>query len=199
MNDEALTEKIAELDLRMYQGTFDEDYLIAQWWDLLVSTGDIDVLVASSAHPLSGFLSLFKSPNVLAYTVRDNAIESAHWLEPVSTSQRAVFLSSWCNSKLRGTKRHATLMTTVYELIFAMQKKTIIGITKQQTLLDLHRKMGYVILDAVPDLFDSEQGWVMYLTEDSFKASRLYAAAVKIKQKEYDKWAEEKVQEAQAI
>jgi len=186
MKDEALTEKVQEIGLHLYQGTFDEDYLIAQWWDSLVESDDISLLVSSSAYSLSNFYGLFKSPNMLAYTVRDDQMESAHWAEPVSTSENAVFFSSWCLAAMRGKKQHAVVMTTVYELIFGTGKKVIIAITKQEQLLDLFRKMGYVILDPVPYLFDHDQAWVVYLTKENFERSRLYAVANKISNKEYN-------------
>ena len=187
MNDEALTQKVVELGIRLYRGAFDEDYLLAQWWDHLINSGDINRLLSVNAHNLSSFFQLFELPrNMLAYTVKDGAIESAHWVEPVGTSEVAVFFSSWCCEEMRGRKQHAILMTTIYEIIFAMGKKTIIGITKQESLLDLHAKMGYVILDPVPNLFDLDSAWIMYLTKDNFERSRLYAVANKIANKEYN-------------
>jgi hypothetical protein len=129
---------------------------------------------------------MFKPPNMLAYTANDNSLESAHWAEPISTSPHAIFFSSWCAHSLRGTKEQAVLMTTIYELLFNLGKRVVVGVTKQEKLLDLHRKLGYVILDPVPYLFDEDSAWIMYLTKDAFETSRLYAAATKIVEKEYN-------------
>jgi hypothetical protein len=177
---DALTEKVKELGITLYSGTPDEDVIIAQWWDLLFGTPEFADLVSSSAYSLSAFYSMFKPPNMMAYTVKDDAIESVHWAEPISTSPHAIFFSSWCAEELRGTKRQAILMTTLYQLLFSMGKRVILGITKQEKLLDLHRKLGYVILDPVPFLFDDASAWVMYLTKDAFEHSRLYVTANKI-------------------
>ncbi len=177
-----LQERIKELGIHLYQATSDEDILIAEWWDLLVLDGELSKLVASSAYPLSAFYGLFKSPNILAYTVKDDQLESAHWAEPVSTSEHAVFFSSWSTESLRGTKRQALIMTAVYGVLFALGKKTLLGITKQEDLVELHKKMGYVILDPVPHLFDDDKAWIMYLTKTGFKNSRLQATANKIKE-----------------
>ena len=179
-----LEERIKELGIHLYHGTPDEDIIIAKWWDSMFGTPEFSDLVASTAHSLSAFYTMFRPPNMMAYTVRDAAIESAHWAEPVSTSDKAVFFSSWCAESLRGTKRQAVLMTTIYELLFNMDKSVILGITKQEKLLDLHRKLGYVILDPVPYLFDGDSAWIMYLTREGFETSRLYAAANKILNKE---------------
>ncbi len=180
-----LTERIKELGIHLYQATSDEDILIAEWWDRLVHDGqhgELVKLVASNAYSLSAFYGLFKPPNMLAYTVRDEQMESAHWVEPVSTSQHAVFFSSWSSKELRGTKKQATLMTTIYTMLFAMGKKTLLGITKQEDLLEVHKMMGYVILDPVPHLFDDDKAWIMYLTKTGFENSRLQATANKIKE-----------------
>ena len=78
-------------------------------------------------------------------------------------------------------------MTTVYKLLFAMGKKTILGITKQEDLLDLHRKLGYVIMGPVPNLFDDDEAWIMYLTQESFETSRVFAVANKLEEREHGK------------
>jgi len=101
----SLEERLSDLSIRMYQHTFDEDLLIADWWHAMSRTGEISQLVASNAHTLSGFYSLFKSPNMLVYTVKEEQMESAHWAEPVSTSPNAVFFSSWWEPESRGSKR----------------------------------------------------------------------------------------------
>jgi len=178
----ALKDRAEELEICLYRGTVDEDILIAEWWD---SLGDeLPKLVTESAYSLSSFYSLFKSPNMMSYTVRDRKMESVHWAEPVSTSPHAIFFSSWSSKALRGTKRHAILMATIYEILFSMDQKTILGITKQQELLELHSKLGYEIMGPVPHLFDGDEAWVMYLTKESFEASRVYAVANKIISKE---------------
>jgi hypothetical protein len=188
-----LTKKVEELGIYLYQRTADEDILIAQWWDSLFGSVEFSNLVAASAQSLSQLYGLFKPPNMMVYTVEDKAIESIHWVEPVSSSPYAVFFSSWSSPKLRGARRQAVLMTTIYELIFAMGKKTIIGITKQERLLNLPEGLGYVIVGKIPSLFDAEPAWIMYLDMQGLKSSRLYAAAQKILNKEKSSWvAEEK-------
>jgi hypothetical protein len=183
---DALTEKVEQIGLMLYQGTRDEDVIIAEWWDSMFGTEEFGNLIAESARSLSAFYTLFKPPNVMAYTVQEQKLESVHWAEPVSSSPHAIFFSSWCSKELRGTKRQALVMTTVYEVLFNLGKSVILGITKQEKLLDLHRKLGYVIMESVPYLFDHDAAWIMYLTKPAFETSRLYAAANKISKKEYN-------------
>jgi hypothetical protein len=179
-----LTQKIERLGLKLYQGTPDEDVIIAEWWDSLFGTEEFSNLVASGSWSLSNIYVMFKPPNMMAYTVADQQLESVHWAEPVSSSPHAIYFSSWCAGKIRGTKHQVVLMCAVYETLFSMGKSVIIGITKQEKLLDLHRKLGYVILDPVPYLFDSDPAWIMYLTRQNFERSRLYAAGAKILKEE---------------
>jgi hypothetical protein len=177
-----LKERVEELGICLYRGGFDEDILVAQWWDSLAE--ERSNLVSSSAYNLSSFLNLFQPPNMMCYTVADDEMESVHWVEPVATSDYTVFFSSWSAKELRGTRRHLALMKTVYELVFNLGKKTILGITKQQKLLELHSKIGYVVFDPVPHLFDHDPAWIMYLTKESFETSRMCAVADKIEDKE---------------
>ena len=181
----ALKEHLTQLGAHLYCGTRDEDILIAEWWDRVFGTEEFGNLISSSARSLSALYGLFKPPKIMVYTVADGAIESLHWIEPTATSDGAVFFSSWSSPKLRGTKRQALLMATIFSLIFAMGKKTIIGITKQEKLLNLHKGLGYVIVGQIPNLFDAEPAWIMYLDRAGLEASRLWTVANKIKNKEY--------------
>lgn len=174
-----LKQRNEQLGINLYQATQPQDYMIAMWWDDITASGEIEKLVASNARTLSSFFRLFQPPNLMSYTEKDERIESAHWLEPVATSSSAVFLSSWWEPESRGTKRHAQVMSTVYETIFAMGKKTILGVTKQGELIGLHRSIGYDIMGPIPNLFDDEPAWIMSLTELKFKAGRLFRAANK--------------------
>jgi len=172
---EELTNRVAKLGIRLYQGTFDEDYVIARWWDKLTNSGEINRFAAQSAQPLSGFFSMFQAPNMLSYTLHDSGeIESAYWVRPVPTSPYAVFLSAWKDPSCRATKRHAQVGSTVHELLFTMGKLTIMGITKQVSLLKLLKDMGYDILGPIPNLCDQDKGWLCVLTEEKFKQGKLY-------------------------
>lgn len=176
-------ENLKKLGIRLYQGSEQEDRALAVLWDSLVESGEIDLLVAQSARSLSTFLGLFRLPNMLIYTWDGIDMESIHWVEPVTTSANAVFFSSWCSPETRGTKRHLELATAIYELIFAMGKKLILGVTKQEQLLALHVKLGYAIMDPMPFLFDDCHAYIMYMTQPMFEDSRIYAVRNKLRNK----------------
>ena len=172
-----LTDKLSELGVKVYSATVSEDYAVACLWDKLSENNEIMKLVTQSAYSLSGFLALLQAPSVTFYTQTETTLESLHWAEPVATSKNAVFFSSWWNADTRGTKHHAFVMSAIYELMCAMEKKTVMGVTKQRSLLDLHRKIGYRVLKPIPNLFDDKDAWIMYLTESLFKQGILYRVA----------------------
>jgi len=177
--------RIKEVGLRLYQGTIPEDILIGAWWDRLLTSHELEKLVSSNAHAPSNFMHLFKTPNVMFYTVdKEDRMETVSWVEPVNTSPDACYFSSWNAPEIRGTRRQILIMDTIYLSLFAFGKKTIIGITKQPGLLKLHKKLGYVILEPIPNLFDHSPAWVMYLTQENYEKSRIHAAAVRISGKE---------------
>lgn len=183
--DKPMTEQLEDLGIKLYRGSEPEDRMVAVWWDSLCDTGELQQLVAENAYNLSAFFTLFKQPSAMIYTEKDGSIETAHWVEPVSTSNHAVFFSSWYTPELRGSKRQALLSHTIYSFIFSMGRKLIVGITKQPQLLKLHEKLGYVILGSMPNLFDGYEGWLMYLTPEGLASSRLAASVARIKEKAY--------------
>lgn len=173
----SLIDNLNEHGVKFYAGTVDEDIAITHLWHDLQSTGEITKLVATNAYSLSGFFSLLKLPNVAFYTQRGQDIESLHWLEQVSTSADAIFFSSWWRPDGRGSKRHSIVSSLVYQLVFSLDRKLIIGITKQENLLPLHKKIGYHVHEPIPYLFNGQTGWIMHLTEHDFKNGQLYKAA----------------------
>ena len=181
------TERLQELGVKVYTQTAQEDRCLAVLWDRLDGNGDLSLITAQSARSLSGFLAMFAPPSVLLYTMLDeqaSEIESINWATPMGISDNCVYFSAWMHESVRGTRRHAVLASTIYEAIFEMGKQTIIGITKQQQILPLHTKMGYIIVDQVPHLFDDHPAWFMYLTKPSFEKSKLLATANRIANKE---------------
>jgi hypothetical protein len=181
-------ERLEQLGVRLYMQTAEQDRHLAILWDKLSDTGELGLIAAKSAQSLSGFLGMFSPPCVLMYTMYDEQaqeIESINWARSMGLSDYAIYFSAWMHEEVRGTKRHAMLASSIYEVIFSMERKVIIGITKQVDLLPLHEKMGYTIVDQVPYLFDESPAWFMYLTDENFKKGKLYSTANKILDKEF--------------
>jgi len=183
---EKIQEKLKQLGVELYKASSLEDRLIAVWWDSLCESNELQQLFASNAHSLSGLFSVLRQPNMALYTTWHENIESIHWAEPVNTSANAVFFSSWCHPTLRGKKRQGQILHSIYSLLFAMGKKLILGITKQEKLLSLHQGMGYDILGPIPHLFDDAHAWLVYMTKPTFLSSRLSAVVNKLEEREND-------------
>jgi len=183
---EEIKNKMQQAGISLYEATAWEDRMIAIWWDELCSSEEISQLLSASAHSLSGLYSVLGSPNITLYTIWHDNIESIHWIEPVNTSPNAVFFSSWCHPTLRGKKRQGEILHAIYSLLFAMGKKLILGVTKQEKLLSLHEGMGYDILGPIPFLFDDSHAWLVHMTEPTFKASRLSAVVNKLEERKND-------------
>jgi len=178
-------ERIKSLGIKLYQQRPEEDYAIAMWWDRVYQDGTISEFATEACKSLSVFMSMFKNPNLMLYTTHGGNIEMAGWCEPIATSQRAAFFSSWCDPDFRGSKRQAMVMSVIYETIFQF-KEVLIGITKHKDLLDLHRKMGYTVEMYVPYLFDDNNAYVAFMTKDAFYEGQLFKTARKLFLKQGD-------------
>ena len=181
-----IQKNMLDLGISLYGATTWEDRMIAVWWDELCDSGEISQLLSVNAHSLSGLFSVLRQPNMALYTIWHENIESIHWAEPVNTSPNAIFFSSWCHPSLRGKKRQGQILHSIYSLLFAMGKKLILGVTKQEQLLSLHQGMGYDILGPIPHLFDDSHAWLVHMTEQTFLSSRLSAVVTKLKEREND-------------
>lgn len=178
-------ERIKELGIKLYQQKPEDDYTIAMWWDRVYQDGTITEFATEACKSLAVFISMFKDPNVMFYTTHGGNIEMAGWCEPISTSEHTAFFSSWCDPDFRGSKRQAMVMSTIYEIIFQF-KKVLIGITKQQDLLQIHYKIGYKDHGVIPYLFDEEKAVVLHLTKEAFYEGQLFKAAQRLFLKQGD-------------
>ena len=74
--------------------------------------------------------------------------------------------------------KEVQLMDAVYEGVFQFAD-VLVGITKQEKLLEIHRKIGYVYGCAVPYFFDSDPAYIVYLTKSGYRSGKVYAVARK--------------------
>lgn len=171
---EEFKEKIKELGIVFYQRTYEQDIQLLNWWHELQQSGDFGRLFADSQLPLSKFLKLFDPPCILSYTTdEENKIKHAIWFTPLSDSPTAAFVGFWTRESARGTRHMLKASVTLYSLAFKMFQ-TLVGVTKHEHLLRIHRKMGYNISGQVPNFLEGNDAWIVYLTEENFKASRVY-------------------------
>jgi len=146
----------------------DADLRLIHWWLRMRKDGDLDLTFLSSAHTLSGFMELWKT-NELAYEYDDDGMTMAFWL---TRYMGTAMVGLWIRSDKR--KHIPTLRSVMqaYQFVFDNGLLSIFGVTKQEDLLDEHRKLGYTVLGEVPGLWDGNQsGWIVVLTADAFRAN----------------------------
>ena len=116
---------------------------------------------------LHSFLSTFQPPNQLLFkSDLKLGLWFAAWLEPALSG---AFVGLWCQDKMRHTK--ALLETVEEALDYGLyQYPVLIGVTKQENLLDAYRRLGYNVLGKVPLIFDGEDAWIAHITRGSFEA-----------------------------
>jgi len=79
------------------------------------------------------------------------------------------FFGLWC----RDIRRHGKgiLEATEEALDYGLSwYPVLMGVTKQENLLDAHRKLGYNVMGKMPAIFDGEDAWVVYITREMFNA-----------------------------
>ena len=177
---EAYIEEAKKLGIQFYQPCEEQDLLLLKWWMHLHETGDLTKLFSDYHRTLSNFYNFITPPCRLAFKVNDEGqIVFAVWFVPVSDSATSTFMGYWADKNFRSTHEHLRISTLVYTLAFKIWK-VIVGVTKHEGLLRIHRKTGYNIVGSIPHFLDDEEVWVVYLTEDNFKRSTLYKAGERL-------------------
>lgn len=151
----------------LYHPNRENDLEIVRWWVRLERDGDLDRLMLEGGRTISDLFRMVAGPSkalLFAHTPEDG-IWFAMWFEPCL---QGAFCGAWLAKDKRGTRQgvYAFLDAWTWALV---AWPVVIGVTKQPNLLPIHRKVGYTVLGAIPDLFDGQEATVMYLTRQAFR------------------------------
>jgi len=173
-------EEAKKLGLQFYQPCEEQDVLLLKWWMYLRETGDLTKLFSDYHRTLSNFYNFLTPPCRLAFKLdADNQIIFAVWFVPVSDSATSTFMGYWAHENFRSTQEHVRVSNIIYTLAFKIWK-VIVGVTKHENLLRIHRKLGYNIVGTIPHFLDDQDVWIVYLTEENFKQSLVYKVGEKL-------------------
>jgi len=177
---EAYIEEAKKLGLQFYQPSETHDVLLFKWWMKLYESGELTQLFSDYHRSLSNFFNFLTPPCRLIFKLDDNdQIIFAVWFVPVSDSDTSAFMGYWAHKNFRSTREHLRISNIVYTLAFKIWK-VIVGVTKHEDLLRIHRKLGYNIVGTIPHFLDDQEVWIVYLTEENFKQSPLYKAGERL-------------------
>lgn len=99
-----------------------------------------------------------------------NQVIFAMWFWPMLAGAQA---GLWLAPEIRGTKQSVQLVCTVLDC--ALQNRPLVlGVTKQENLLEPHRKLGYTVSERLPSFWDGEDAWVVTVTRPAFQQSLTY-------------------------
>jgi hypothetical protein len=171
--------KAKELNTGIYVPTPEYDIALINWWRYLNQTGDFDDLFTESQRPFTKFAKIFDPPCILVLTFEDTFTWNAIWFTPFGDSASSAFVGNWCDSAKRGTKEQVKVNKFIYDFAFAFWQ-TLVGITKHERLLRVHRKLGYNIVGSLPHFLEGEEAWIVYLTKENFQKSKFYSVGEKV-------------------
>ena len=152
-----------------YERTFEHDALMLGWYHELIQSGDMDLTFMPSTRPLSRWFALFRDCH-LYFQVDEKGIWWACWYEP---AYGGAMYAMWCRTDRRKSRQHVA--NTMQALEAGVQRwGTLFGLTKQDDLLELHRRLGYTIVGDVPGLWEGGSAWLVVLTPATFAEGVFY-------------------------
>lgn len=169
-------EQFKEINAFIYTHNPNEEIFLLRWWMHLQETGDIKKLIKPSSHSVDSFFHLFSYPTTLIYSLdKDGEINNAAWVSPDDEKaiKKTAYSGAWTREDTRGTKLQYKFIRTFYSLSFEFFD-SLLGITWQKELLDLHIKLGYTVVGCIPDYYDQPYCYIIRLTGGEFKNSRFY-------------------------
>ena len=151
-------------DLRLYNWER-EEFLLVEWYNQLVTSGDHFITFSSDMRHLSTFLTTFKN-QALVYAVDNLGMWFACWFEPIMSG---AYFGTW----VRKDKRHGTAWYGRFKAAIdaAFQRLTVlIALTKQEAVAEQLERIGAVHGMRIPALWDGEAVDVYTLTRDQWNA-----------------------------
>lgn len=175
-----LAEKAKELGLIAYQPCEEHDALLLLWWKGLLETEEFDRVLPRRAHKLSSFFQVFQPPTFAMFAHdEDNRIWIAAWFDLFSDIDSGVFMHFWGREDMRHTREGILATHIIYD--FATRTwPVVVGVTKHEDLLRIHRKVGYNIVGSIPKMLDGVDAWILYLTRELYTDSKFYKTGEKI-------------------
>jgi hypothetical protein len=156
----------------LYAPSYDTDTLLELWFHQLRVSGELEQLYLTDQRHLSFFLRSFQQPVQLVYQLDETPqIVVALWFDPSPA------IGAWCGLWVKDghRTRRATLNFILDTYTAAFETWPILyGLTKQESLLEPHRRLGYTIGPEIPSAFDGHKGWLVTLTKLGFERSLLY-------------------------
>lgn len=149
----------------VYNRSTEHDLLLARWWAILCETGELRTTFAKSIESLSSFYALFHPPSVLLFFTDANGIWLAAWFESVLSG---AFMGLWSRQDKRKSRSAFRAVLSIYRQALVTWP-VLIGVTKQEKLIDQHQRLGYTLLGKIPCLFDGEDAFVLVLTKQTFR------------------------------
>jgi len=159
------------LNALIYSQSPAEDLIMLRWWIHLTETGDMQRLITPKSRRLPAFLSVFKFPTALIYSLDAmGEIDNAFWATP--EDDHIAYCGLWCREDVRGKRRQFDFTSFVYTFAFEFYS-ALLGTTWQADLLDIHQKLGYNVIGCIPKLYDEDFVYIVHLTREAFQASHL--------------------------
>lgn len=143
------------------------EMLILQWHlNLKTDPEEYDKLFADSTHTLTSLLHWATSTVMLAFEMDKDGVWAACWVEPCLN---AVWFGSWIRRDKRHTKSALKFINEAYARVLD-KFPTILGLTSQPKLADLHIKLGYKFGCRVPGMFNGKDALIFIMTRESREA-----------------------------
>lgn len=146
----------------------EHDLLLLQWWEKLFKSGELQTTYGSGAESLGTFYELFRAPKLALMDADEEGIFFCMSLEPFMSGAAATL---W----IRDDKRRSIDLLKTLRLCYEKALDhfpVLIGVTRQQRLLEEHVKWGYTVLGEIPALMDKQPTWVVYLTKAGYEAAQ---------------------------
>lgn len=145
------------------------EMLLLDWHlKLKVEPEEYDKIFADQTHTLTDLLGWASTKVILAFEMDKEGVWAACWVEPCLN---AAYFGSWIRKSKRHTKSALKFINEAYARVLD-KFPTILGLTSQPNLADLHIKLGYVYGCRIPQMFNGKDALLFVMTRESREARK---------------------------
>jgi hypothetical protein len=141
---------------------------LAQWYMVMVHSGDLQKTVGASMAPLSAFMREFTDPKTtLFYLPDDKGWWAVAWVTRMGTGGS---YGVW----IREDKRHAGSRTALAFVMSTLAASlaafpVLLNVVKDPDVVEKTKRLGYAYLGCVPYLYDGGDAYLLYITREMYE------------------------------
>jgi hypothetical protein len=169
-------DKKEKFGLRIYEGKENEEFLFTKLWFRMTELEDLEDVLRPDRRTIFHFFSTIAQPRITIYGMNaQNEIDFLVIIEIASDvpEEKTVMFSLWMDTEKRRPRLAIQRACFVFDQVFK-RFGNCLAVTWRAKNIKIFQKFGFSIVGHFPTIYDKNNVYSLWQTEESFRKSRAY-------------------------